>query len=85
MLQKGKYHMIHAVPGIAAIALAATLAEISAQAQIQTESPPRTVWDHNGSVVYLVANGASREIYYQKPRPGMLDAGRAPWLSPIPW
>jgi hypothetical protein len=35
----------------------------------------RTFWDHNGSVVYLVANGSSREFYYQKPRLGMLDAG----------
>ena len=26
----------------------------------------------------LVANGSSREIYYQKPRPGMLDAGARP-------
>jgi hypothetical protein len=70
--------MIHAGPAIAAIALAATLAETSAQAQIQTESRERTVWDHNGSVTYLVANGASREFYYQKPRPGMLDAGAQP-------
>jgi hypothetical protein len=70
--------MIHAGPGIAAIAFAATLAEISAQPQIQTEPSGRTVWDHNGSVMYLVANGASREIYYQKPRPGMWDAGARP-------
>ena len=31
----------------------------------------RTFWDHNGSVVYLVANGSSREFYYQRPRLGM--------------
>jgi hypothetical protein len=38
----------------------------------------RTFWDHNGSVMYLVANGSSRKFYYQKPRPGMLEAGAHP-------
>src|ERR1700719_1077547 len=38
----------------------------------------RTFWDHNGSVVYLVANGSSREFYYQRPRLGMLEAGARP-------
>ena len=50
----------------------------SAQAQTQAASPEPTIWDHNGSVVYLVANGSSREVYYQKPRAGMLDAGARP-------
>jgi len=49
-----------------------------AQAQSQTAPPERTVWDHNGSLMYLLANGSSREFYYQKPRPGMLDAGARP-------
>src|SRR3974390_553734 len=70
--------MIQAGLGIAATALATTLSVASAQAQTQIESPGRTVWDHNGSVMYLVANGSSREFYYQKPRPGMLDAGARP-------
>jgi hypothetical protein len=70
--------MIHARLGITAVALAATVAVASAQVHTQTESPGRSVWDHNGSVMYLVANGASREFYYQKPRPGMLDAGARP-------
>ena len=38
----------------------------------------RTFWDHNGSVMYLVADGSSREFYYQKPRPGMLEVGAHP-------
>ena len=42
----------------------------------------RTFWDHNGSVVYLVANGSSREFYYQRPRLGMLEAGAHPDSSP---
>jgi hypothetical protein len=28
--------------------------------------------------MYLVGNGSAREIYYQKPRPGMLEAGAHP-------
>lgn len=64
--------------GSAAITFAAILAVGSAQAQTQTEPPQRTVWDHNGSIMYLIAAGASREIYYQNPRPGMLDAGAHP-------
>jgi hypothetical protein len=50
----------------------------STQAQTQTAPPESTIWDHNGSVMYLVANGSSREIFYQKPRPGMLEAGARP-------
>ena len=50
----------------------------SAHAQTQTASPDPTIWDHNGSVMYLVENGSSREFHYQKPRPGMLEAGAHP-------
>jgi hypothetical protein len=76
--------MTRAELGIAAIALVATFAtaldaiiecSTSAQAETQTASPERTFWDHNGSVMYLVANGSAREIYYQKPRAGMWEAG----------
>jgi hypothetical protein len=34
-----------------------------------------SLWDHNGSTVYLTANGEAREFHYQEPRPGMLQAG----------
>src|SRR3974377_1602636 len=54
------------------------LLSTSPHAQSQTASPEPTIWDHNGSVMYLVANGSSREFYYQKPRPGMLGAGARP-------
>jgi hypothetical protein len=49
-----------------------------AQPQNPSPSPPPTLWDHNGSVVYLVANGSSREFYYQKPRPGLAEVGARP-------
>jgi hypothetical protein len=61
----------------------ATLLFLSASAFAQSTTPAattaeRTLWDHNGSVMYLVENGSSREFYYQKPRPGMLEAGAHP-------
>jgi len=70
--------MIRAALAVAAIALVSTGAVASAQAQTQTPSAEPTIWDHNGSVVYLVANGQSREFHYQKPRAGMLDVGARP-------
>jgi hypothetical protein len=78
--------MTRAEFAVAAIVLGATLAvglqeaikDSRAQAQAQTASPESTIWDHNGSVMYLIANGSSREFYYQKPRPGMLEAGARP-------
>jgi hypothetical protein len=60
---------------LAAMALVAAGAMASAQAQTQTGSAEPTIWDHNGSVMYLVANGKSREFHYQKPRAGMLEVG----------
>ena len=74
--------MIRAELTVAAIALAAAIAVAldgtSAQAETQTASAESTVWDHNGSVMYLVANGPSREFHYQKPRAGMLEVGVRP-------
>jgi hypothetical protein len=80
--------MTHARFAVAAIVASVTIAvglpEVikqwctSAHAQTQTAPPESTIWDHNGSVMHLVVNGSSRELYYQKPRPGMLDAGAHP-------
>jgi hypothetical protein len=36
---------------------------------------PPAYWFHNGSTFFLVANGASRELYYDNPRSGMVAAG----------
>ena len=41
-------------------------------------SPEPTLWEHNGSVMYLVAKGSSREFYYKEPRPGLVEAGVRP-------
>jgi hypothetical protein len=75
--------MIRVELAVAAIALIATVAVASAQAQTQTTSPEPTIWDHNGSVMYLVANGPSREFHYQKTRRNV--GGRCTsWLSSLP-
>ena len=77
--------MLRAVLAVVAIAaVTVTLPDgikpcgTNANAQTQTASPEPTIWDHNGSVMYLVENGSSREFHYQKPRPGMLEAGARP-------
>jgi hypothetical protein len=77
--------MLRAVLAVVAIAaVTVTLPDginpccTSANAQTQTTSPEPAIWDHNGSVMYLVEIGSSREFHYQKPRPGMLEAGARP-------
>ena len=37
-----------------------------------------TLWDHDGSVMYLLALGAAREFHYREPRAGMVEAGARP-------
>jgi hypothetical protein len=39
-------------------------------------SPP--LWNHNGSVMRLEADGANRRFVYEKPRPGIAEAGAKP-------
>ncbi len=49
-----------------------------------TPQPPQphtrntSYWNHNGSVVYLIATGNKREFYYSQPRPGMVAQGVTP-------
>jgi hypothetical protein len=84
----GEHRMMRAHLSVAALAIVALVAAgldamkagccTSAQAQTQTASAEPTLWDHNGSVMYLVANGPLREFYYQKPRTGMLEVGVHP-------
>lgn len=35
----------------------------------------RSYWDHNGSLVYLIAEGNRRRFYYERPRAGMQEVG----------
>ena len=44
-----------------------------------TAAPPESsLWDHNGSVVSLFAQGSAREFRYKEPRPGMVEVGARP-------
>jgi hypothetical protein len=76
--------MAHARLGIIAVVLAAGVEMTSAQTQTQTESSGRTLWDHNGSIVYLVANGSSREFYYQKTPTRNVGCRSPSWVASIP-
>jgi hypothetical protein len=40
---------------------------------VQSARSSRSLWDHNGSLVYLTAQGSTRRFYYDTPLPG-LDA-----------
>ena len=53
-------------------------ARTEANAKEPTATQERTLWEHNGSIMYLVAKGSSREFYYKEPRPEMLEAGAQP-------
>jgi predicted aspartyl protease len=47
--------------------------------QSQAATPPKpTLWEHNGSTVYLMARSSSREFYYKQPREGMIEVGARP-------
>ena len=51
---------------------------VTVNAQAQPAEEGRSLWDHNGSTMYLVAKDSAREFYYQKPRQGMLEVGAHP-------
>jgi trypsin-like peptidase len=42
------------------------------------ETTKRSHWRHNGSLLYLVAEGDSRKFFYEKPRPGIMSEGARP-------
>ena len=59
--------------------LCCALLALSTSALAQSKGPaPRlesTLWDHNGSVVYLLTLGAAREFHYKEPRGEVVEAG----------
>ena len=59
-------------------ALLALSTSALAQSKGPAARPESTLWDHNGSVVYLLALGAAREFHYKEPRAGMVEAGARP-------
>src|SRR5262245_12101598 len=44
-------------------------------AQSPERPSPFSLWTHNGSTVYLAAQGASREFHYEQPRHGLTNEG----------
>jgi hypothetical protein len=62
--------------------LCCALLALSTSALAQSRGPAArlesTLWDHDGSVVYLLALGAARELHYKEPRAGMVEAGARP-------
>ena len=59
-------------------ALLALSTSALAQSKGPSTRPESTLWDHNGSVVYLLALGAAREFHYKEPQAGMVQAGARP-------
>lgn len=43
-----------------------------------TRDAASSLWNHNGSTLYLVADGDSRRFYYDVPRPGVAEQGVTP-------
>jgi hypothetical protein len=72
------WRTLTSVAFLCAIPLFSVVSAFAQSPNITSTATGTTLWDHNGSVMYLVENGSSREFYYQKPRPGMLEAGAHP-------
>jgi hypothetical protein len=69
-------------PGLCCAAWCGALLALSTSALAQSKGSPAqpesTLWDHNGSVMYLIAQGAAREFHYKEPRAAMAEAGARP-------
>ena len=59
-------------------ALLALSTSALAQSKGSPAQPESTLWDHNGSVMYLIAQGAAREFHYKEPRAAMARRERVP-------
>ena len=46
--------------------------------QAGAASPRRTIWDHNGSEMYLTGESSTRKIFYARPRKAIESAGVRP-------
>jgi hypothetical protein len=66
--------------GIAVMLMASTALarERSVLDSAGVKASSASLWEHNGSTLYLVADGATREFHYNAPRAGMLQAGARP-------
>jgi hypothetical protein len=77
MQEVGPHHKETTMKKISFV-LAATLFSTAAFVSGTTATSARSLWNHNGSIVYLIANGSLREFYYEEPRLGVSEAGARP-------
>jgi hypothetical protein len=66
--------------GIAVMLMASTALarERSALDSAGVKANSASLWEHNGSTLYLIADGATRQFHYNAPRAGMRQAGARP-------
>jgi hypothetical protein len=68
--------------GLCSAGLCGALLALSTSALAQSKASPAqpgsTLWDHNGSVMYLLAQGAAREFHYKELRAPTAEAGARP-------
>ena len=57
------------------LATAAVLAATAAPLAVATPAAADSCWNHNGSIMRLVANGSRRAFYYEQPRDVLRRAG----------
>jgi hypothetical protein len=63
------------VKNIASLCALSLLISVTSPSRSESAPAEPTLWEHNGSVVFLVAKGSSRSFYYKEPRPDMIQAG----------
>lgn len=51
------------------------VAKLTPQATPSGSIGPTPLWEHNGSTVKLLADGANRSFFYENPRPGLVERG----------
>jgi hypothetical protein len=49
-----------------------------AMTTVATAQPVSSLWNHNGSLMGLMADGPYRQFVYEQPRPGMAQVGVRP-------
>jgi hypothetical protein len=63
---------------LAGLATAAVIAALTFNTVAATKASADSCWNHNGSVMRLVASGNQRWFYYETPRQGMVNEGVTP-------
>jgi hypothetical protein len=51
---------------------------VAVAATTMAHATPSSLWNHNGSLMGLVANGPYRQFVYEPPRSGMIQVGVRP-------